>query len=400
LALENEALFLRQAVRAGVVDPDKGTAALYVFSQLKEMGAQFTFGQFLVERGLLSNIALSALESSTGGEKVKTISTVGDFKLLELIGEGQNGAVFRATQISLDRPVALKILNSDIAASTDSLERFQHEARATARLNHPNVVHGIAVGTDQGLHYFAMELVEGGSAKELLEKSDGALDEVTALKIIVEAAEGLKAAHNEGLLHRDLKPDNILLTLEGQAKLADLGISQNLTPKPAGAVTSNDFWASPPYVAPEVIRGFADNDPRSDIYSLGATLFELLAGTPPFTADTPEEVMQMHLTSPVPDIQTYRPDVTIQTASLLKRMLAKDVNERVPNAQTVVDGVSRILEMKKMQSTPAEPAPEPAPAPRRAPKVDLRQRAQAGRRGSSGNQRPGQKYGRPKNRGK
>lgn len=397
MALENEALFLRRAVRAGVLDPDKGTAALYVFSQLKQMGAQFTFGQFLVERGLLSNIALSALESSTGGD-VQTISTVGDFKLLELIGEGQNGAVFRAQQVSLDRPVALKILNADIAASPDSLERFQHEARATARLNHPNVVHGIAVGSDQGLHYFAMELVDGGSARTLLEQRGGALDELTALRITQEAAEGLKAAHAEGLLHRDLKPDNILMTTEGQAKLADLGISQNLAPRPAGAVITNDFWASPPYVAPEVVRGMDDNDPRSDIYSLGATLFELLAGTPPFVADTPEEVMQMHLTAPVPDIHTYRSDVTIQTASLLKRMLAKEIEQRVPSAQTVIEAVGRIMALMKSQQAPP-PEPEARPATRRMPPVDLRARAQAARR--PGGTRPGQKPGqRPKGRGK
>jgi eukaryotic-like serine/threonine-protein kinase len=376
LALETEALFLRKAVRAGVLDPDKGTAALYVYSQLKQMGAQFTFGQFLVERGLLSNIALSALDSESD-QPLHTVSEVGDFKLLEMIGEGQNGAVFRAQQKSLDRPVALKILNADIAANPDSLQRFQNEARATAKLNHPNVVQGISVGTDHGLHYFAMELVEGGSVRGMLEASGGALEESAALKIIQQAAEGLKAAHAAGILHRDLKPDNLLLTDEGTIKLADLGISQNLA---VAGQQSPEFWASPPYVAPEVIRGIADNDIRSDIYSLGVTLFELLAGQPPFVADTPEEVMQMHLTEPVPDIQSYRPDVTVQTASLLKRMLAKEPEQRVPNAATVADAITRILVLKAQTIIP--PPAAAAPPPR---KQMLPQRRPA----SGGYRRPG-----------
>lgn len=389
MALETEALFLRKAVRAGVLDVDKGTAALYVYSQLQQMGAKFSFGQFLVERGLLSNIALNALEGATGTE-LKKVDTVGDFQLIELIGEGQNGAVFRALQKSLGRDVALKILSADISADPEALQRFEREARATAKLNHPNVVQGIDVGCDQGLHYFAMELVDGGSAKKLLESSEGALEESTALRIILEAALGLKAAHAAGLLHRDLKPDNILLTQDGHAKLADLGISQNVHAK-AGQPGA-DFWASPPYVAPEVIQGTAENDPRSDIYSLGATLFEFLAGRPPFVADTPEETMQMHLREPVPDIASFRPDVSIQTASLLKRMLAKDPAERVPSAQTVIDAARRILAMKQQveqaAQAPAAPPP-PAPPPQRRP-MTMPRRPGSGPRGRPTNRpKPG-----------
>lgn len=392
MALENEALFLRKAVRAGVLDVDKGTAALYVYSQLQQMGAKFTFGQFLVERGLLSNIALNALEGGTGAV-LKTVDTVGDFQLIEMIGEGQNGSVFRALQKSLNREVALKILSADVSADPDALNRFQREARATAKLNHPNVVQGIDVGCDQGLHYFAMELVDGGSAKKLLESGEGALEESAALRIILEAAEGLKAAHTAGLLHRDLKPDNILLTQDGHAKLADLGISQNIGRGQGGG---NEFWASPPYVAPEVIKGM-ETDARSDIYSLGATLFELLCGQPPFVADTPEQVMQMHLTEPVPDIAPFRPDVSIQTASLLKRMLAKDLAERVPSAQTVIDAVKRILAMKQQNEVAAQAAAAAQAQAIQAPPPPPARRLPARRPGSGGH---GRFQARPKPRGR
>ena len=395
MALENEALFLKKAVHAGVLDADKGTAALWVYSQLRQRGAQFSFGEFLVERGLLSSMALAALED-TSGRQIQTVSSLGDFDLIELIGEGHSGAVYRALQRTLDRPVALKILNANITSDPEALQRFQNEARATAKLNHPHVVQGIVVGCEQGLHYFAMELVDGGSARTLMQEAGGKLDETTALRIVQQAAEGLKAAHAAGLIHRDLKPDNILLSAEGQAKLADLGVSQSvprqtrptlgrsgrplaqapapphptLSPLgrgqgegPAGGETpgigAGEFWASAPYAAPEVILGAAENDPRSDIYSLGATLFELLAGQPPYAGGSPQEVFQAHLGATVPDLQALRPDVSIQTANLVKRMLAKKPEERPSSAAAIAEIIARLLAARPRSQPPAPPAAAP-----------------------------------------
>ncbi|MCY3021576.1 MAG: serine/threonine-protein kinase [Planctomycetota bacterium] len=388
MALEKEALFLKKAVHTGVLDADKGTAALYVYSQLVRMGAQFSFGQFLVERGLLSSMALQALEAYSG-RKIKAVSQLGDFELIELIGEGLNGVVYRAVQLSLDRLVAVKVLNADVVANPESLQRFENEARATARLNHPNIVQGIDVGEDKGLHYFAMELVDGGSARTLLLSSGGKLDEHTALEITRQAAEGLKAAHAIGLMHRDLKPDNILLAPDGVAKLADLGISQPITARSGAGQSGGFFWASPPYVAPEIILGQSENNPASDIYSLGATLFELLTGRPPYTGATPEEILRAHIEAPVPDVLAFRPDVSVQTASLVKRMLAKNPAERVPNAATVVDAISRLLGLKVQA-----PTPPPSPAP-----VIIRPRVASAPATAGGGLRPGvlppQPSGRP-----
>src|SRR5262249_38964698 len=159
---------------------------------------------------------------------------------------------FRARQRSLGRDVALKILNSSIASDKEALQRFQNEARATARFSHPNIVQGIDVGSDQGLYYFAMELIDGGSVRSLLKSAGGRLPEQQGLNIARQAAEGLKAAHAAGFLHRDVKPDNILMTRDGHAKLADLGISQAITSKRSSGQEA-EFWASPPYAAPEVI---------------------------------------------------------------------------------------------------------------------------------------------------
>jgi len=341
---ETDALFLQRAVRAKLLDPDKGTAALYLYSQLKQKGAQFSFQDFLVSQGMLTQMAIQALAQGQP-QSLRAVSTVGDFQLLETVGEGENGVVFRALQQSLDRIVALKILNAKIAGSRAALQRFQHEARATARLNHPNIVAGIDVGTDQGLHYFAMEYVDGGTATELIQTCGGHVPEPTALNIIGQAAAGLAAAHALGMVHKDVKPDNILLTKEGVAKLADLGISQS-----AGTGATNEFWASPPYAAPEIIKGSAA-DARSDLYSLGATLFELLAGRPPYVAGTPREILQMHLTAPLPDVRTYRPDVSEATAMLITRLLARNLAQRFNSAAEVISAIELILN---------PPPPEPA----------------------------------------
>ena len=335
MALESEALFLKRAVDSKLVDPEKGQAALAVFSQLKKMGAKFGFGQFLADQGLITAVAKFALESR---RDISVFQDIGDFEVIDMLGEGQCGVVFRARQKSLDRTVAVKILNADFAADPANVRRFQAEARATARFSHPNIVQGFLTGSAHGLHFFAMEFIDGGSARSIVEASETGLDEPLALEIARQTAEGLRAAHAAGFVHRDVKPDNILLTHDGGVKLADLGISQAV--RKAG--DENIFWASPPYVAPEVIQGLPA-DSRSDIYSLGATLFELLTATPPFHAETPRDILNLHLTAPVPDVRGLRSDISHETSVLIQHMMVKQPEYRVQDAAAVIAGITRIL---------------------------------------------------------
>ena len=354
MALEPEQL-LERAIEAGALDEQKGRAALAVYARLQDMGAEFTFGDFLVERGLMPRMAVDALDAGTD-ETFEGVDTLGDFQLVELLGEGENGAVFKALQISLERDVAVKVLNMEIAQDEAAVERFLREARAVAKLNHPNVVHGYAAGSEHGLHYFAMELLQGGSARELMETDGGRLSERRALEIVAQAAEGLKAAHAHGIIHRDVKPDNILLSEEGIAKLTDLGIAQVQYAKADGGM----FWGSPPYVAPETVRGSSNNDPRSDIYSLGVTLFELLIGSPPFLADDPEEILRMHLDEEPHDVRQLRPELNAKTGTLVRLMLAKEPGERPLNADVVSKAIARILQEMSMPSRSAIQIPPPA----------------------------------------
>jgi serine/threonine protein kinase len=343
LALESEALFLKRAVDSKLVDPEKGQAALAVYSQLKKMGAKFGFGQFLADQGLLTALARFALESN---RDIAVFQDIGDFEVIDMLGEGQCGVVFRARQKSLDRMVAVKILNSDFAADPANVRRFQAEARATARFSHPNIVQGILTGSAHGLHFFAMEFIDGGSARSIVEASETGLDEPLALEIARQTAEGLRAAHAAGFVHRDVKPDNILLTHDGGVKLADLGISQAI--RKAG--DENVFWASPPYVAPEVIQGLPA-DSRSDIYSLGATLFELLSAKPPFHAESPREILDLHLSAPVPDVRGLRSDISHETSVLIQHMMVKQPEYRVQDAAAVISAITRILMPAQVAAT-------------------------------------------------
>lgn len=383
MALEEEARLLKKGVHAGLIDSDKGTAALVVFAQLQRMGAAFSFGDFLVERKILSRMALAALKQAAQEnvtDKIRTVSCLGDFELLEMVGEGETGAVFRARQLSLNRIVAVKVLSPAVADDQEGLDRFLREARAVAQLNHPNIVHGIHVGNDEGLHYFVMELVEGSTVRSLLEEHPGGLPEDEALRICRQVSEALSVAHAQGLLHRDIKPENLLLSDEGCVKVTDLGISLRCERSPGGEgestvrlnplfdgqAAAGEFWGSPPYVAPEVIEGRGTNDPRSDLYALGATLFEILTGKPPFQGATPEQTLRLHLSAEPPEIAKLQPNVSAPTATFCRRLLAKNPVDRFPDAGAVTAALDEII------------------AARGGKRRQMRRRARAGATGAAG----------------
>jgi len=367
--MESEALLLRAGMRAGLIDPDKGTAALVVYAQIKKLGAALSFGDFLVERKLIGRMALDGLEGSMRsgvGAVPKIVSRVGDFELLELLGEGTGGSVFKAKQVSLDRYVAVKILAPKLAADPEALKHFLDEAKICARLNHPHVVNVIRVAVSQGLYYLAMELIEGGSLRDLIRKTPHGLPEPKALELAKQVAAALSAAHNAGLVHRDVKPENVLMTTDGQAKLADLGIAvaSDLS-KVLQSERESEFWGTPAYVAPEVIEGSVSGDPRSDLYSLGAMLYEMLCGKPPFVGGTPQEVLRQQISSDPLDIRKLRPALSPQTSALLKRLLDRNPEQRFPGAASLVESIEVIEALTRQgiahqnpeQAAPVSPTP-------------------------------------------
>ncbi len=265
---------------------------------------------------------------------------IDDFQMLAEIGRGNNGVVFLARQIGLGREVALKIMMEENLADPQGVPMFFKEARAVAKLNHPNIVQAIAAGRmESGNFYFAMELIDGPSVENLIDR-EGALLYAEALRIAAAIAQGMAYAWNrKGLIHGDIKPANIILQHSRDPKLADLGLAQFRKVEPC------ELMATPLYAPPEVIRGdFAAMGPLSDIYSFGATLYEMFSGDPPFPGTDINLVLKMQVEqTPLPlteKMGLFNP----QVASFVDTMLAKNPDHRPESWNVVADFFADALE--------------------------------------------------------
>jgi serine/threonine-protein kinase len=300
---------------------------------------------------------------------VKTIKTLGGFELIQKIGQGGMGTVLKARQISLDRVVALKVLPPKIAQKDPVfVERFIREARTSAKLNHPNIVQGIEVGKDEAtqLYFFAMEFIDGPTVKALL-KQQRVLEEKRALEIALGVTQALICAHRAGIVHRDIKPDNILLTSRGEPKLADLGLARHAldeesdddsktsaddpfglqSSRKADLTQAGSAVGTPSYMAPEQIRAEMDKiDARTDLYALGTTLFHMLTGKPPYTGNNSKVVMAMHLTSSVPEARSTNPAISEATSKLVYKLMQKEQEKRVQSPEDLAREIERILHGK------------------------------------------------------
>lgn len=266
------------------------------------------------------------------GQHLHARKQFNNFRLLELIGEGGMGSVFKAKDCNLNRFVALKVLKKECAANAEEQAKLANEARITASINHPHVVKVFSFGHDHGQFYLAMELVEKGSLDDLL-AIQPRIAELQMLEVGIQIAEGLEAALENGLIHRDIKPGNILFANGHTGKLVDFGLAIVMD---QAAASKGEIWGTPYYIAPEKL----DNQPedfRSDIYSLGGTMFHALAGRPPYEAETASMVALKQLKSQAVSLQAFAPDVTSETAYVINRMLAKNPNERYGSYRELID---------------------------------------------------------------
>jgi len=257
------------------------------------------------------------------GEKVRVERMFDQFVLLETLGVGGMGTVYKARDTLLDRDVALKLLRSDLEGGLEQTKQLQQEARMVALVNHPNVVRVFSSGTDHGQFYLAMELVDCGSLEDLIEQHQR-LPERQVVETGIQVVQGLSAAYAKGLIHRDVKPANILFNDEHTAKISDFGLAGVAGQSGGGR---HRVWGTPHYVAPERLRNEPE-DFRSDIYSLGATLFHVIAGCPPIESETNSVVALLRLKSAPIDLKQVVPDVSEPTANVLHRMIAPDPTDR------------------------------------------------------------------------
>ena len=287
------------------------------------------------------------------GQLLQAHRQFNNYRLIALLGEGGMGSVFRALDLNLNREVALKILKKECSANEKERAELEEEARVTASINHPHVVKVFSFGDDHGQFYLAMELAEKGSLDDLMGIQQR-LAEIQVLQIGIQIAEGLEAALERNLIHRDIKPGNILFSDPHSAKLVDFGLAIVMD---EAAQARGEIWGTPYYIAPEKL----DNQPedfRSDIYSLGGTLFHALAGRPPYEAAAASAVALKQLMSQPVSIQTFAPDVSSETAYVIDRMLAKDPNERYASYSELIEHLSyargKLLERSRQPTRPRE----------------------------------------------
>jgi serine/threonine protein kinase len=247
----------------------------------------------------------------------------GRYELEVLVGSGGMSNVFRAHDRLLERTVALKILHEQYTRDADYVERFRREARAVAQLAHPNIVTVIDRGEQDGRQFIVFEYVDGQNLKEL--SAGGPLDPREAIRLALQVAHALSFAHDRGLVHRDVKPQNVLLNDDGQAKVTDFGIARSLDVH--GVTQTGTVLGTSDYIAPEQARG-QKVDPKTDIYSLGAVLYELLTGEVPFSGDNFVAVAMRHVSEPPPSVLVHRPDCPLRLDLAIQRAMAKDPADR------------------------------------------------------------------------
>jgi serine/threonine-protein kinase len=280
--------------------------------------------------------------------------TLGDFEVERLLGRGGMGEVYLARQISLNRPVALKVLRPDMLTRPDYLKRFEAEAAAVAKLNHPNIVHIYTLGMVDDVRFIAMEYVQGTNLRDYIVKK-GALDLPLALSIMRQAGVAIGAAGERGLIHRDVKPENLLLTRKGQVKVADFGLCRDQEAD-VHHTQPGVTLGTPQYMSPEQVQGHA-LDHRSDLYSLGVTFYHMLAGVVPFRGDTPIAVALKHLKDVPASISVHRPDIPPELDRLVMKLMSKKPADRYQSAAEMLRDLAKVREALHAPSV-AVPAPD------------------------------------------
>jgi serine/threonine-protein kinase len=298
--------------------------------------------EIMVEAKVLTRSQMMRLVQEAG--VVTRKFQIPGYQMLQTLGRGSMGVVFKARQMSVDRVVAIKVLLEPLAQNREFIKRFEREAKIAAKLAHNNVVNAIDAGEVDGHYYFVMEYVEGVTIKDFLDKHNQ-FGEKDALRIVMAIAEALKHADQRGLIHRDIKPENVILTSEGVVKLADLGLARLTDDEKWGLAEAGMAIGTPYYISPEQVRGQTDIDIRADIYSLGATLYHMVTGNVPYGGETPNDVMRKHVD---PNVALVPPDhINTKLSSglgmVVETMLAKNREHRYQSPDDL------ILDLKCLQ---------------------------------------------------
>ena len=339
------------AVRRSYVTVGQMRQCIEEILKLEQQGNKIALVDLLLQKQLITSVQAQALQRQI--ETEGRFPILGGFEILEKIGEGGMGAVYKARQLSLDRIVAVKVLPKKLATDKEFLARFLSEARAAAQLNNPNIVQCYEAGEAEGRYFMAIEYVAGCNAGNLIDDR-GRIDPLETLGICIQISRALQHAWEHRIVHRDVKPANMLYSPDkmqkgvfagicGPAKLADLGLARVID-KEAGHITaSGKAIGTPYYISPEMARGKTEADPRCDIYSLGASLYHMLTGKTPYSGETPASVMVQHLTAPVPDPSRLLPDLGKDICAIVLRAMAKSPEDRFQSHAEMAEQMEQVM---------------------------------------------------------
>ena len=363
MSKESETLFCKVAVEKAWITVDQAHELRQALKDARGLGVKVDMPKMASDRGLLDKDQILDIRRELRKRGVNPM--VAGYEILSRLGDGGMGSVFKARDPKTGDLVAIKVLSSHLAKEKRYLLRFEKEARLAARIQHKNGVRVMDVGVDGSRHYIIMEFVDGKSLEDRI-LAGHTFSETDCLKIAWQLCGVLAEAHKQGIVHRDIKPANILLSSKGVAKLADLGIAKATEDGTPTLTQANELMGTPYYMSPEQCRSSKTVDARSDIYSLGATLYHILTGQTPYDADSVAMVIHQQEKSPVPMVRKACPSVSEQTNSLVWKMMAKTPDARPQDMAMVLDHIKLILKSlgrtPKPESTPDAPAAAPSPA--------------------------------------
>jgi serine/threonine-protein kinase len=364
-AAKNDYTFGQIAIRENICTFEQVKECLDIQSKLRTLGIEpKKLGEILIEKGYLTPeqaVQLAKSQVATVASASSSKLNIPGYDLISRIGQGAMGTVFKAKQISMDRVVAIKVLSSKYSKDRIFVERFLREARAVAKLNHENIISGYDVGEANGHHYFVMEFVDGAPVTALM-KREGRIDEQKCLRIGIQVARALSHAHKHGIVHRDIKPENVMLTATGGAKLCDLGLAKQ-TKGDAEVTMDGTSVGTPNYISPEQARGEDKIDIRSDIYSLGASLYHMAVGAPPFSGANPMVVMTKHVTDFAEPPKRRCPSLSDGYSNLVMKMMQKRREDRPQDPEALIHDLERLLNGEPLSAPAAAAAPRASAPP-------------------------------------
>lgn len=305
---------------------------------LSDKGQPIALMDLLVQRGYVTRSQIARLNRSMDEDSMyRPAQQIPGYQILGKIGQGAMAVVFKAKQLSLDRIVAIKVLPKRLSENPEFVERFYREGKAAAKLNHPNIVGAYDVGEAGGYHYFVMEYIDGQTVYDMVSENK-ATDERAGISIVLQVARALEHAHARGLIHRDVKPKNIMITKAGVVKLADMGLARELDDYETATAEAGRAYGTPYYISPEQIRGEINIDFRADIYALGATFYHMVTGRVPFDGPTPSAVMHKHLKEPLIPPDHVNTRLSSGVGEIIEVMMAKNADNRYPSmAELIAD---------------------------------------------------------------